>query len=163
MIGTPVRVALGTGALTAGAMGGVFFGFSTFIMRALRQLPPTEGIAAMQAINRAAPTPSFGLPLFGTAALGVGLGIHGLQHLDEPFGRLEVTGGAVYLAGVVLTMAFHVPRNDALDRLDPDAAGSAAAWSSFVREWTLGNHVRTATSLVAAGAWIAALYLSRGG
>ena len=35
-------------ALGAATIGGVFFAFSTFVMKALGQLPPTQGVAAMQ-------------------------------------------------------------------------------------------------------------------
>ena len=35
----------------AGIIGGVFFAFSTFIMKALAELPASQGAAAMQRIN----------------------------------------------------------------------------------------------------------------
>ena len=38
-------------ALGCGTIAGVFFAFSTFVMKALARLPPEEGIAAMQSIN----------------------------------------------------------------------------------------------------------------
>jgi uncharacterized membrane protein len=38
-------------ALGCGLIAGVFFTFSTFVMNALARLQPTQGIAAMQAIN----------------------------------------------------------------------------------------------------------------
>jgi len=56
-------------AVGAGLSAGVFFAFSTFVMKALGRLPDTEGISAMQAINKAAPTPAFMAALFGTAAV----------------------------------------------------------------------------------------------
>ena len=46
-------------ALGCGVVAGVFFAFSTFVMRALARLPARQGIAAMQAINVAAVTPAF--------------------------------------------------------------------------------------------------------
>ena len=60
-----VKVAAAVGAGTA---GGVFFAFSTFVMRALDRLPPAHSLAAMQAINKDAPNPLFMAALFGTAA-----------------------------------------------------------------------------------------------
>ena len=68
MIGDVLFVLTLLSALGCGLMGGVFFAFSTFVMRALARLPPAQGIAAMQSINVAAITPSFMLALFGTAA-----------------------------------------------------------------------------------------------
>jgi uncharacterized membrane protein len=41
-------------ALGSGLVGGVFFAFSTFVMRALARVPAAQGIAAMQSINGAA-------------------------------------------------------------------------------------------------------------
>jgi uncharacterized membrane protein len=32
-------------------VGGIFFAFSAFVMKALDRLPPAQGIAAMQSIN----------------------------------------------------------------------------------------------------------------
>jgi len=55
-------------ALSAAVIGGVFFAFSTFVMKALRRLPADQGIAAMQAMNVAVINPVF---------LGVFLGAAG--------------------------------------------------------------------------------------
>ena len=54
-------------AVACGLVGGVFFAFSTFVMRGLRDAPPEAGLRAMQSINRAAPTPLFMLAFIGTA------------------------------------------------------------------------------------------------
>jgi uncharacterized membrane protein len=51
-------VTFGT-ALGCGLIAGVFFAFSTFVMPALARLPAAQGIAAMNAINVAAITPTF--------------------------------------------------------------------------------------------------------
>lgn len=39
-------------ALACALVAGLFLGFSSFVMRALGERPPAEGVAAMQAINR---------------------------------------------------------------------------------------------------------------
>jgi uncharacterized membrane protein len=44
-------------ALGCGLVAGVFFAFSTFVMKALARLPAEQGIAAMQAINVAVRSP----------------------------------------------------------------------------------------------------------
>ena len=46
-----MTVIIVTTAVACGLMGGIFFAFSTFVMKALRALPPNRGIEAMQAIN----------------------------------------------------------------------------------------------------------------
>ena len=61
-------------AIACAAMGGVFFAFSSFVMRALARMPPAQGIAAMQSIDIVAVTPVFMTALFGTAAACVVVG-----------------------------------------------------------------------------------------
>ena len=141
-----------TAALLGCALnGGVFFAFSSFVMAALRRLPPADGIAAMQSINVKAVTPVFMAALFGTAAVCVALAI------AEP-SALVLAAAATYLLGVIgVTMAYNVPRNNALDELDPVAPGAPAAWERLAREWTAANHVRAAAGMVAAGLLAAAL------
>jgi uncharacterized membrane protein len=137
-------------AIGAGLSAGVFFAFSTFVMRALGKLPDAQGLAAMQRINDAAPNPLFMLVWLGTAALCVGIAISGVRRWDAPEARWQVAGAVLYLAMIVLSFAYHIPQNDALGRLDPSAAGSAQEWRSYLTNWTAWNHVRTITS--AAGA-----------
>lgn len=138
-------------ALGCGLVGGVFFAFSTFVMRALGRLPPAQGIAAMQAINVAAPTPPFMTALFGTALCCIVVAIAAVSTREGLDAILPLTGAVVYLAGtVVVTMAFNVPRNDALAQVEPLSAGEEGHWHRYLAEWTAWNHVRTVTSLAAA-------------
>jgi len=51
----------------AGLIGGVFFGFSSFVMKALAQLPVPQGGAAMQRINVVLLNPLFLGVFVGTA------------------------------------------------------------------------------------------------
>ena len=46
-------------AVGSAAAAGAFFTFSDFTMKGLRSMRPAEGAAAMQAINKAAPSPLF--------------------------------------------------------------------------------------------------------
>ena len=57
-----------------------------------------------------------------------------------------------------MTFAFHIPRNDNLDLVDPASAEAGDAWSNFYTSWTAGNHVRTVTSLAGAVSFIVALH-----
>ena len=107
-------------ALGCGLNAGVFFAFSSFVMKALACLQPAQGVAAMQAINVAAVTPAFMAALFGTAvACGV-LAVWALFAWDERFAPYLLVGSLLYLVGtILLTIAYHVPRNDALVRVEP--------------------------------------------
>jgi uncharacterized membrane protein len=52
-------------AVGAATAAGAFFTFSRFTMEGLKRLAPAQGAAAMQAINKEAPTPLFMLLLIG--------------------------------------------------------------------------------------------------
>ena len=146
------------GGVGAALSAGVFFAFSTFVMRALGRLPGRQGLTAMQAINEAAPNGWLMGLLFGTAALCVASIASTLGHLGETGAGARLAGAALFLVAIALTAGYHVPHNDALARLDPDAPASLAAWARYLRDWTTWNHLRTGAS--AAGA-IALLLGSR--
>ena len=144
-------------ALGCALNGGVLFGFSSFVLPALARLAPADGIRAMQSINVVAITPAFMTAFVGTAAVCVAVIVVAFTAADAP--TAYVVGGALtYVGGVFgLTRAYNVPLNDALARLDPDAGDSAAAWVRYRRRWAVGNHVRSAAGVVAAGLLIAGL------
>lgn len=144
-------------AVSAATMGGVFFAFSNLVMKALGRLPEAHGVSAMQAINRAAPNPWFMVPLFGTGVVGTGLAVRAVGRLDEPGAAYELAGGAVYLVCVGLTVAYHVPRNDSLNRLDPHSVEATAEWATYLRDWTFANHARAVSAIAAGALWVLAV------
>ena len=88
--------------------------------------------------------------LLGTAAVSAGLGMNAVLDRDAPRAVWLAAGSATYLASIVITAAFHIPRNNHLDGLDPAAAESARYWNTYVSQWTAGNHLRTLTCAAAA-------------
>ena len=80
-------------------------------------------------------------------------------HLGEPAALLRLIGGGVYLVSIVLTIAYHVPRNEALDKVDPRSADAAARWSSYASGWTALNHVRTLSAIAACAVFVAAVWV----
>jgi uncharacterized membrane protein len=54
-------------ALGSGLVGGIFFAFSNFVMKALARVPPAQGVAAMQSINVVVLNRWFFAVFFGTA------------------------------------------------------------------------------------------------
>jgi uncharacterized membrane protein len=148
-------VSLTTRALTiisavgAATAAGAFFTFSTFTIRGLKRLPPSQGAAAMQSINRQAPTPAFMLVLFGTGVACLLLGVDSIRHLDEAFAKQRLIASGIYLVGVIgLTIGYHVPRNNLLDAVDPASADGVAYWATYLTEWVRLNHVRTIAPLI---------------
>ena len=141
---------LGT-ALGCGLVAGAFFVFSTFVMKALGSLPPSQAVRAMQAINVAAPTGLFLATLLGTALACGALAVQAVLGWSQPGAALRLAGSLAYVLGAFLvTMIANVPRNDALAPLDPDSVNAAAEWVRYLSEWTRWNHVRTVAALVAA-------------
>lgn len=145
-------------ALCCGLMAGLFFAFSNFVMSALARLRPDSGIAAMQAINVTVLNPLF-LGLFlGTAAVCLLLVIYSIAHRQHPATAWLLAGSALYLIGnLVVTIAFNVPRNEALARVDASNPEAARAWRGYVTGWTRWNHVRTITAFAAAVSFTIAL------
>jgi uncharacterized membrane protein len=147
-------------ALGCAMMAGVFFAFSTFVMKALARLPAEQGVAAMQAINVAAVTFAFMVTLFGTAVACGALAVWSFFVWDERVAPYLLGGAALYLVGtILLTIAYHVPRNEALAKMDPHDPGAEGHWRRYLSGWTAWNHLRAASSLAAAATLTVALHL----
>ena len=148
-------------ALGCGVMAGGFSAFSAFVMKGLDRLPAPRAVAAMQQINVAAPTPAFMAVLLGTALACVGLMLSSLFVWGEPFAVYLLVGGGLYLIFAFgLTIVYHVPRNDALARVEADGTEAESRWSSYVAGWTAWNHLRFAGSLAASVSLVMALVFS---
>ena len=138
-------------ALGCGLNAGVFFAFSSFVMKALARLAPPQGIAAMNSINVGAVTPVFMTALFGTGAACLLLLITTLLSGQEPAGGYLFVGALVYLVGTIMvTIVFNVPLNNALAAVDASSDEGARVWADFVSGWTMWNHVRAIAALIAA-------------
>lgn len=149
------------GVIGAGAVGGSFYAFSTFVMPALERMQPADGIKAMQSINVTAERPGFMLAFMGTTLLAGYLGVRGFLDRGDRKATLLMTGSALYLVGsFLLTVAHNVPLNNQLANVHPHAAGAAAHWQHYLDKWNWANHVRGLASLGAAAAFTGAL-LSR--
>lgn len=145
-------------ALGCGLTAGVFFAFSTFVMKALARLTPPAGIAAMQSINVAVLNPWFLGMFLGTAAACALVMIAAVLRWRAPGAVYALGGGALYLIGTLLvTMVCNVPRNNKLARITPTDPDSVRLWADYVADWTAWNHVRAAAALAAAAALIIAL------
>lgn len=142
-------------ALGAATVGGVFFGFSSFVMKALAQLPAAQGVAAMQRINIVVINPWFMAAFMGTLLLSIGCVVVAVMAGSAAL----LAAGLLYAVGTFgVTMAFNVPRNNRLARLDAASSDAAAYWPAYVREWTRWNHVRTGAALAAAACAVLVCY-----
>ncbi len=145
-------------ALGSGAIGGVFFAFSNFVMPALARLAPGEGIHAMQAINVTVLNRLFLGTFMGTGVLSLAAIIVALLRWHGLASLCAVLAGATYVLGSILvTMRGNVPLNNALMRVTQVDALGEATWRGYVRDWTKWNSVRTVACFVAMALFIVSL------
>lgn len=145
-------------ALGCGLMSGLFLIFSNTVMSALAQLPPSQGIAAMQAINRIILNPLFFVAFLGTAATSITVLISLAWRWQQPGTLYLLVGSLLYLGGVmVVTVIFNVPMNESLDAMEPESVEAANLWAKYLVDWTAWNHVRTVTALLGTASFILAL------
>jgi uncharacterized membrane protein len=145
-------------ALSCGVIGGVFFAFSNFVMKALARVPDEHGIKAMQAINVTVLNPLFLTIFVGAAATCVVLGVISVIRWQTPGTACLLVGSLLYFGGnFVVTAACNVPQNNALAQINAPDPQAIDAWRKYVVEWTQWNHVRTITALAASASFTIAL------
>jgi uncharacterized membrane protein len=135
--------------LGSGLIGGVFFAFSSFIMKALARVPSAEGIRAMQSINVVVINPMFLGAFIGTALLSAVMALLVLTGWSGPLPHWFFVGALLYVFGTFLVTARrNVPLNDQLEKVVPEAG--AELWSKYLRHWVFWNHIRTTAAMLAA-------------
>ncbi|MET4427935.1 putative membrane protein [Mycolicibacterium sp. 624] len=149
---SPYVIATTAAAVSTAAVGGLFYAFSTFVMKGLDRTEPVEAITAMRGMNAEAQANAPFLMLFvGSALLALGVGIAAALRLSTPGAPYVLAGAALGLVAFVVTMAFNVPLNNRLDAVDPAVLSTAEAvrqWRDYLVPWTAWNHVRTVAPLV---------------
>jgi len=139
-------------ALGCALMGGLYFAFSAFIMRALDSIGPAQGVAAMNAINSTILRSLFMPLFFGTTIGAAALAVLGAIHAEGPAASYMLSGGIIYVVGMfVVTMLFNVPLNNLLASTGPEN------WARYLSTWTRWNHLRTLASIGASALFIAAV------
>ena len=148
---TIASVAIPTVALGSALVGGIFFAFSTFVMKAFARLSPEQGIAAMQEINVTVLNPWFFAVFFGTGLGGLYLTVHTVSNWGGPAEVNLAVGSMLYICGTILvTIVFNVPLNTALAEAAATRPEGLSLWQDYLRRWTIWNHVRTGAAIAAA-------------
>lgn len=148
---TLTSLVLAVTLLGTALIGGVFFAFSSFVMKALARLPSAEGIAAMQSINVAVLNRSFLGVFMGTAALSLLLGILSLADMGTPEAPYGLAGAVAYLGGTFLvTLLGNVPLNNRLAKLSASDPSAEAFWAHYLKRWTRLNTLRTVAAMASA-------------
>lgn len=160
---SPLAASVATVALLGSALiAGVFFAFSSFVMKALARLPAAQAIAAMQSINIVVINPAFLGVFMGSALLSLIAVWFALDHWPHPAASWLLSAGITYLVGTFLvTVLRNVPLNDRLAALCATEHASGEAWQGYLARWTAWNHVRTLAAL--ASVLLYALGLARTG
>ena len=155
-IGTAILASLG-----AALIGGVFFAFSSFVMKALARVPPAEGIAAMQSINVVVLNPSFLGVFTGTAVLSLLIAAVAATGWGTATAPWFLAGAVLYVAGTFLVTALgNVPLNKQLAAVAPADAGSLPVWEDYLDRWTRLNTIRACAAMASALMFIVGLIRS---
>ncbi|HEX6639171.1 MAG TPA: anthrone oxygenase family protein [Steroidobacteraceae bacterium] len=138
-------------------LGGLYFAFSAFIMKALREAGQA-GVVAMNAINRVILRSAFMAFFFGTTLASGTLVVLGAMNLREASSPGMILGGVLYVAGMfAVTMLANVPLNNALQNVTAESRTGTAIWNDYLHRWTRWNHVRTLSSMGASALFLFAL------
>jgi uncharacterized membrane protein len=153
-----VTAATFAAAIGSGLIAGVFYAFSTFVMRALAKRPAVEGMAAMQAINVVVINPLFLGVFLGTALVNLVAVAGAVMNWGDQGATYVVAGAALYVIGTFgVTMVCNVPLNNRLAAIAPTDVCAGDVWSDYLRGWTMWNHVRTIAATLALAAFILGL------
>jgi uncharacterized membrane protein len=141
----------------SGLAAGFFFAYAANVTLALNRLTGETYTTVMQPINESVRNPAFAVVFFGApavAALGVVTILLG-GDLLTPYGLLFLLGAGVYLVGTLaVTVAVHLPMNDAIAAWSPSAPPEE--WAAVRARWTRWNLLRTAAALISFVAFLAA-------
>lgn len=156
---TWILVSLIAALLGSALVGGIFFAFSTFIMKALGSIPAAEGMRAMQSINVVVINPAFLGVFFGASIVSLALIVAFFTaESSQPMPHWFLVGAINYLAGTFLVTALgNVPLNNQLAQASADDPQGQSLWRTYLKRWTLLNHVRTAAAMLAAFCFTAGL------
>ena len=136
--------------LGSAVVGGVFFAFSSFVMKALARVPSAEGIAAMQSINVVVLNPSFLGTFMGTALISILVAVLAVMGWDTPSTPFFLAGAFLYVVGTFLVTGLgNVPLNNQLAAVSASDPEAISVWEYYLERWTLLNTIRTVAAVAA--------------
>lgn len=145
-------IVLFAAAFLTALITGLFYAYACSVNLGLGRLSDTAYLKAMQNINRAILNPWFFMSFMGTLVmLPVGTWLqYKAGHTESFYYLLAAT--AIYLIGTFgVTVLGNVPLNEALDKLDIDAASVSEIKTQRIRfeiPWNRLNWVRTMASIL---------------
>ncbi|MGI5347584.1 DUF1772 domain-containing protein [Streptomyces sp. CA-250714] len=156
-------VSLMGAVLLTGLSAGLYYGFAAAVMPGLRRSGDRTFVEGMQRINTAILNGWFLLLFAGSLLLIVAAGaLHLWGGGSKGAVPWIVAAAVLYVAVLVITMAFNVPLNDALDAggLPDSAERLAELRERFEGAWNRWNLLRTVCNTAAFGclAWALVRY-----
>ncbi|MEM7280079.1 MAG: anthrone oxygenase family protein [Pseudomonadota bacterium] len=147
---TLVTVAIIAAILGSALIGGIFFAFSNFVMKALERVPSSEGVSVMQSINVTVLNPWFLGAFMGTAIVSLVLVVVAITGWELARSPYLLAGAVAYIAGTwFVTVLGNVPLNDKLAAVKPDTAEASQVWAHYLNRWTKLNTLRTGAAAIA--------------
>lgn len=132
-------------------IGGIFFAFSSFIMKALARLPASEGMAAMQSINVVVLNPVFLGVFMGTTVISLLVSLLAIRGWELPAAPYYLAGALFYFVGTFLVTGMgNVPLNNQLAVVKSNDPSAGDIWQHYLDRWTRLNTIRTVSATVAA-------------
>jgi uncharacterized membrane protein len=142
------QITLLAALLGSALMAGLFFIFSNTVMKALSQIPPPEGVRAMQSINRVILNPVFLGSFIGTAILSLFIGVLAGLGVGVFASHWFLSAACLYVFGTFFyTVVRNVPLNEQLEQVNPEKA--AEFWQFYLKTWTRYNHYRAIAAILA--------------
>ena len=140
-----------TAIVGSALIGGIFFAFSNFIMKALERVPSSEGMLAMQTINVTVLNRWFLGAFMGTALISLILAVISIVGWESAHSPYLLGGAVAYVGGTwFVTVLGNVPLNDKLAGVEPENPDSPEVWEHYLERWTKLNSQRTGAALLAA-------------
>lgn len=153
------------GTVGSGLIAGLYLSFSDFVMKSLYNLSSEQSVVAFNSVNETVqPLSGRGstllIPiLILTAIFSVFLLVISVLKWQEPGSLFLVSGSSCYLFSFIITVGYHVPRNNKLLTVfkAQDMHQARKWWEREADGWTFWNSLRGCAALSASLLFILAL------
>jgi uncharacterized membrane protein len=139
------ELVLGAAVVTSGLLAGLFYAYACSVMPGLHASSDRTAVEAMQNINEAIQNPVFFATFMGSPALATWAFAIERRHGSPQVLRWVAAGAGLAVVGLLVTFAFNIPLNNALENAgDPSTLTDVAkVRDDFETPWTIWNVVRT--------------------
>lgn len=155
---THMTIAICAAIVGSALIGGIFYAFSNFIMKALQRVPAPEGILAMQTINITVLNRGFLGVFMGTALLCLMLAVISIAEWEMARSPYLLGGAVAYIGGTwLVTILGNVPLNNKLAEAEREHPDSMELWNHYLERWTRLNSQRAGAAVCASALFLIGL------